>query len=244
MSVTVTRRRSTFIRRLLSRVLPGWIISLLIIFAAFFAFLSLAEDVWLKEDVSWDVSLMRDIHRLSAPWLDTVMKGVTYTASTTALVLASILAIWLWYARRQKLQSMAVAVTIVGSTLLNTLLKELFARPRPNVFKPITVARSYSFPSGHTSTAIAFYGLVAVLLWRSRHRGWALLSGLWVLAVAFSRVYLGVHYPSDVLAALALGVVWIAAVMLVYDRFLRRASPATKQAVASEDKAAEPQPQQ
>lgn len=229
----VTRRQLPFFRRLFS----GWLLSLLVIFIAFFAFLSLAEDVWLKEELSWDVSLMRDIHRISTPWLDVIMKGVTYTASTTAVILASVLAIWLWYKRQQKLQALAVAVTIAGSTLLNTLLKVIFARPRPDVFEPLTVVHSYSFPSGHTSTAIAFYGLVAMLLWRSGHHGWAILSGLWVLAVAFSRVYLGVHYPSDVLAALALGVIWNVAVMLVYDWYLRRASPAMHEAVASEDKA-------
>lgn len=164
------------------------------------------------------------------------MKGVGYTSSHTAVVLAGLLAIWLWYRRQQKRQALAVAITISGATLLNSLIKTVFARPRPAVFDPLVVERSYSFPSGHTSTAIGFYGLVAVLLWQSDHRGWALLPGLWVLVVAFSRVYLGVHYPSDVLASLALGVVWIAVVILVYGWFLRRASPVTHEGAASEDK--------
>jgi undecaprenyl-diphosphatase len=94
------------------------------------------------------------------------------------------------------------------------LLKLLFARPRPNVFPPLTLETSFSFPSGHTMAAVAFYGLIAILLWRDHHYGWALLPGLWVPLVALSRIYLGVHYPSDVLASLAVGTIWLALILL------------------------------
>jgi membrane-associated phospholipid phosphatase len=205
-------------------LLSRWLLSLTIVAVAGFTFLELAEDVWLKEGFSWDAPLMRDIHRLSAPWLDTLMKGITFTASGAALVLVVGLALWLWHWQNSKLDALTLIVTVTGSVAVNTLLKLVFARPRPEVFPPLTVEHSYSFPSGHTSMAVAFYGLVAVLLWRAHHRGWALLSGSWVLAVALSRVYLGAHYPSDVLGSLTLGVIWIFAVMVVYDRYQRRLS--------------------
>ena len=64
--------------------------------------------------------------------------------------------------------------------------------------------------------AIAVYGLTAVLLWQRRRTGWAVLAGLWVPLVALSRVYLGVHYPSDVLASLAVGTIWLILVMFVF----------------------------
>ncbi len=202
-----------------SSLLSRWLLSLVIVFGAAFTFLELAEDVWLKEGFSWDAPVMRAIHRLSTPWLDTVMKSITFTASGAAVVLAAGIALWLWRWRRQRLEALTVIVTLTGSVIINTLLKLAFARPRPDVFPPLTVEHSYSFPSGHTSTAVAFYGLLAVLLWRAHHHGWALLPGVWVLAVALSRVYLGVHYPSDVLGSLALGVLWIFAIMFVYDRY-------------------------
>jgi undecaprenyl-diphosphatase len=200
-----------------------WILSLIVVLGAAFVFLELAEDVWLKEGFSWDVPLMRDVHRLSAPWLDTLMQGVTLTASALVVTAVAGIAIWLWRGRRNKLDALTMIATLAGSVIINTLLKLVFARPRPDVFQPLTVEHSYSFPSGHTSTAIAFYGLLAVLLWRANHRGAALLPGLWVLAVAFSRVYLGVHYPSDVLGSLALGLIWLSAVMYVHDRYWDRA---------------------
>jgi membrane-associated phospholipid phosphatase len=200
-------------------LLSGWLLSLILVFGAAFTFLELAEDVWLKEGFSWDVPLMRDIHRLSTPWLDTLMKSITLTASGAVIVLVVAVVVWLWHGRRQRVEALTISTALIGSVIINTILKLIFARPRPEVFPPLTVEHSYSFPSGHTSTAIAFYGLLAVLLWRAHHRGWALLSGGWVLAVAFSRVYLGVHYPSDVLGSLTLGVVWLFAVLLVYDRY-------------------------
>jgi len=77
------------------------------------------------------------------------------------------------------------------------------------VFPPLTTETSYSFPSGHAMAAVAVYGVLALLLWQRGKRGWAVLAGAWVPLVAISRVYLGVHYPSDVLASLALGTIWL-----------------------------------
>ena len=201
------------------RLLSRWLFSLTVVAGAAAIFVELAEDVWLNEGFSWDAPLMLDIHGYSAPWLDTVMKGITLTSSGVAAVFAGGLAVWLWRWRQQPLDALTLVVTIFGAVAINTLFKLLFARPRPTVFPPLTVEHSYSFPSGHTSTAVAFYGLLAVLLWRAHHRGWALLSGVWVLAIALSRVYLGVHYPSDVLGSLALGAIWISAVMVVHDNY-------------------------
>jgi membrane-associated phospholipid phosphatase len=203
-------------------LLSHWLLSLVIVFGAAFIFLELAEDVWFKEGFSWDAPLMRDIHRASTPWLDTLMKGVSLTGSGGAVALAAALAVWLWYGRQQRLEALAILVSVAGSVIITTLLKQLFARPRPDVFPPLVVEHSYSFPSGHASTSTAFYGLLAVLLWRAGHRGWAVLPAGWALVVAFSRVYLGAHYPSDVLASLALGIVWLFALMVVYDRYRRR----------------------
>lgn len=159
------------------RLLSRWLFCLTVVVGAAAVFLELAEDVWLKEGFSWDVPLMLDIHRLSTPWLDTIMKGITLTSSGVAIILAAGLAVWLWRWQQQPLNALTLVVTISGAVVINTLLKSLFARPRPAVFPPLTVEHSYSFPSGHTSAAVAFYGLLAVLLWRAHHRGWAILSG-------------------------------------------------------------------
>jgi len=178
-------------------------------------FAALAEDVWFKESFAWDAPIALAIHQLSHPWLDSVMEMITQTGNIGAVGLVSGLTIWLYWRHQQ--QCAILLITIFGGVMgLNTLLKLIFARPRPHLFAPLVLETDYSFPSGHTVAATVLYGLLAVFLWRQRHYGWALLASSWVFAVAVSRVYLGVHYPSDVLAALAIGGIWLLGVFFIF----------------------------
>jgi len=104
-------------------------------------------------------------------------------------------------------------VSFGGTVALNIMLKALFTRPRLQLFPPLVVETSFSFPSGHTMVAVAFYGLISILLWRKRQYAWAILAGVWVFLVGLSRIYLGVHYPSDVLASLAVGTIWLVLIL-------------------------------
>lgn len=201
---------------LIKTQLIAWLLTGLLVLSAVSIFFELAGDVWLQEGFAWDAPLMLAIHAYGRPWLDQVMKFLTLTGNQLLIVLVGILAYRLWR-RRQRRAAVTLAVSFIGATSLNYGLKLLFARPRPHIFPPLTTESSYSFPSGHTMAAAAVYGLLAVWLWRQRRYGWALVAGSWPLVVALTRIYLGVHYPSDVLASLAVGVVWLAAVGLVYD---------------------------
>lgn len=185
-----------------------WLVALGLLLAAVALFLELAEDVWLNEGFSWDVTIMLDIHTLSRPWLDKLFWLITQTGGLLIFLPVAGTAVWFWRRDQQK-GTWLVLASFGGALLLNSLLKLLFARPRPNVFPPLTTETSYSFPSGHAMSAVAVYGLLALLLWRRGKRGWAVLAGCWVPLVALSRVYLGVHYPGDVLASLALGIIWL-----------------------------------
>jgi undecaprenyl-diphosphatase len=110
---------------------------------------------------------------------------------------------------------------------LDQILKLCFHRPRPEAFFGLAIPATYSFPSGHALTATCFYGVLAGLL-AARTRPLAGKAGLWALAatlaalIGLSRVYLGVHYPSDVLAGYAAAVVWMAAVRVGYGLRRRR----------------------
>lgn len=104
---------------------------------------------------------------------------------------------------------------VFGGMLLNVALKNLFVRPRPHFDDSIRVLTTFSFPSGHTMLAVVFYGALCAFV-VSRLRGWvlrvfAVLLAMFMIAlVGFARMYLGVHYLSDVLGAMAEGLAWLA----------------------------------
>ena len=192
---------------------PAWVAILL----SLGLFVELADDVWRSEGFTWDAPIMLAIHRYSTPLLDRIMWLVTETGSAIGILLLFLLAAWLWR-NRFRLEAAMFVLSFAGGEIITALLKQLFARPRPDVFPPLMTEHSYSFPSGHTIAAVSLYGLLAIFLWRRNRKGLALISGGWVLAVALSRVYLGVHYPSDVLGALAVGIIWIILVSIGFDR--------------------------
>jgi len=108
--------------------------------------------------------------------------------------------------------------TVAGSALLNWLLKDFFQRPRPHFAHPLLVETSYSFPSGHAMESFVAYGMLAyfaVLALRTWEARVGVVCGaaLLVVLIGFSRMYLGVHYFSDVIAGYAAGGVWLSALI-------------------------------
>ncbi|HJT90229.1 MAG TPA: phosphatase PAP2 family protein, partial [Bryobacteraceae bacterium] len=121
-----------------------------------------------------------------------------------------------------------LVICALGGQALDEILKLEFRRPRPEAFFGYPEPGSYSFPSGHSVASCCFYGVLAAIL-TARMRSGARKAGVWtaagflVAAIGFSRIYLGVHYPTDVIAGYAAGVVWVAAVRASYGIWLRRA---------------------
>ncbi len=133
----------------------------------------------------------------------------TWVIITATLAVCS----YLWVSRL-RLWLLAFGASVFGGILLNVLLKNIFQRPRPRLLNPILSFDTYSFPSGHTLMATVFYGtLCALVVSRTHAFGWRLLAitagVLLVVLVGFSRVYLGAHYLSDVLAAMLEGIAWL-----------------------------------
>ncbi|WP_028400717.1 phosphatase PAP2 family protein [Ectobacillus panaciterrae] len=126
--------------------------------------------------------------------------------------------------RKRFLASLLVVVSLYGSRYLNDALKLWYERPRPDINTLVT-ATGYSFPSGHAMSAAAFLGFVAylaitehrLLLWQKI--GLIVFATLLIFSIAISRVYLGVHYPSDILAGCAAGGGWMLLCVLFHQRF-------------------------
>jgi undecaprenyl-diphosphatase len=181
----------------------------------------LAGDVWTGGGLALDRPVMEFLHRRASPWLTVTLRLVTGSASgLVAVGVALGLALWWWQRAGRRLEAVVLLATLGGSAVLGQALKLLFSRPRPQSFPWLTVTGGWSFPSGHTLNAVVLGGLLAWLMgqqldgWRRAVR-WA-VAGLWVGLIGVSRVYLGVHYPSDVVASLAVGTLCLLTASCVY----------------------------
>ena len=122
---------------------------------------------------------------------------------------------------------LALVVTVPGGMAVNVLMKLAFARARPVFDQPLVTLDTFSFPSGHASGAALFYGFLACLLARQaaspgKRAAIVVAASLMVCAVAFSRIYLGAHYLTDVLAGIAEGIAWLAICLTAVSHLRRR----------------------
>ncbi len=181
---------------------------------AVFVFAHIAEDVVTNDRlVMFDDRVLQWLHAHATPARTAVFFFVTTWHNTLGILLMTgLLAMWMGM-KKQWDWILRLLLSVPLGMVLNFLLKNIFQRERPGFDQPIITLVSYSFPSGHTAAATLFYGVLAAwLLTRLRRAWWApvvLLAAGMVLVVALSRVYLGVHYPSDVFAAMASSIAWL-----------------------------------
>ena len=189
------------------------VVSLLIALLAVFFFVWLADSVVDQHMARFDAQVRGAVHGYASPPLTRIMFAVSFMGSA-GLVLAAALAFALFRYYRWRGAAIWLAVTLAGALVLDLALKFAFHRPRPvPFFGP--VPQTYSFPSGHSLFSFCFYGVLAGLLAdRARHTWLQVLiwtaAAVLVLAIGISRIYLGVHYPSDVMAGFLVGAIWTA----------------------------------
>lgn len=195
-------------------------------------FAELAEDVLrLGGLAAFDVRVSEWLHvRARDPaWtpLTWLMLALTHAHSVPGMaVLTAALAALLWR-RRQRYWLVALALSVPGGMLLNVLLKHVFQRARPVFEEPLVSLPTYSFPSGHTVSATLLYGVLAsyLVMTAARPAVRALAAAgavLMVLLVGGSRMYLGAHYPTDILGAMLEGVGWLAVCITGVSTWRRR----------------------
>ena len=206
---------------LLRRLTPGeylglhLTLGLLAAIGCLWLFGSLAEDL-LNNDplVRFDEVVAITLHNLATPALTTFFVVITALGSLETIALLGLLVAINFGLRRRWLYARTWLAALAGGEVLNQLLKALFARPRPYFVDPLLPASGYSFPSGHAMESLVVYGMLAYFAvlalasWRART---AVVFGaaLLVVLIGFSRMYLGVHYFSDVVAGFAAGGVWL-----------------------------------
>lgn len=177
-------------------------------------FTEIAEEALEQEAWSFDTSIISFFKSIENEALDTVMIVITELGSVWFLTAFSIAAIlYLWLRHKDKWGILFFIIAVGGGGLLTTLLKNLYERGRPSI-NPDIDAIGFSFPSGHSMGSLIFYGFIIYFIFRSRKS--ELLKGLaisfmavLVLFIGISRIYLGAHFPSDVLAGYTAGAIWL-----------------------------------
>jgi undecaprenyl-diphosphatase len=194
---------------------------------------------WLGREILTGVTPVLDdrirlaVHELASPRVTAVMRALSRYGGPSGLTPIGLALALAFLIKRWHRGALLVVITMAGAGLLDLLLKQTFGRVRPAAFFDYPLPASHSFPSGHAFFAASFFGGLAVLV-SDRVRSRLLRGAVWIVAVSLtlliglSRVYLGVHYPSDVLAGYAAATVWVAAVAfgdrLVSHRRRRRAT--------------------
>lgn len=213
--ITFLEKRLGIFGRFSLELLAGLLLGL----GSLFLFAKLTEDLLFNELLAFDSIGTLIIKSLSSEMVTSFMKFASDLGSTLFLALVGAgMMVYLGLFREHFWDTMLVPLALFGGGVLNTVLKHLFQRQRPTLPHLVEVT-GFSFPSGHAMLSFIFYGLVAYLIWlnsynRMFRKFTVLLMVLIILAVGVSRVYLGVHYPSDVLAGFAAGSFWLVACIL------------------------------
>jgi undecaprenyl-diphosphatase len=176
-------------------------------------FVELAEHVQTGASQAFDNAVLRWLGAHHTTMWDNIMVEITALGTGTVVMMIVAVAALFLVLTRHKYSAMLLLISTFGGLVLNLVLKLGFNRPRPTIFVPEVHAVSSSFPSGHAMSAAIVYGTVAYLAARLHKRAWAralvMFAALVVIvAICISRLYLGVHYPSDVVAGVVIGLAW------------------------------------
>jgi undecaprenyl-diphosphatase len=195
--------------------------------AALILFGWLARDVLQHQTIRFDAAVRDGMHLLASPGLTKLFGTITWLGSELFLIPFGALVVWRLAAAGRRQAAVLLVLAAAGGELLDQILKLAFHRGRPASFFGYPLPDSYSFPSGHAMISACFFGvLAAVLTARMESRGlrvsiWT-AAALLALLIGMSRIYLGVHYPSDVAAGYCAAILWVAAVRAGYLVWLRR----------------------
>ena len=194
---------------------------ILLSFLSMGAFLYITDGVMDLETRDWDFNMMLAIQKTHTPFLDILMKSFSNLGGPIVLIGILVgLTIKFWI-RRQRIELFGLLVSAIGGTLLNLLIKAAFNRDRPQMWAMIhDDLNTSSYPSGHVTIGLVIYGFCGYLLARyfPRWRGLIYLGTLLLmLAIGWSRMYVGLHWPTDVLAGYATGFAWLNASILSFE---------------------------
>lgn len=187
----------------------------------FLAFLFLSRIIFTSEINTVDKIIYDGISFYKNDVLTFCMKGITYLSSSFVILPLTFVLLFLLKNKKQKI---GIICNIGGIVFLNQILKRILKRNRPNIY-PLLIVSGYSFPSGHAMVSLAFYGFLTMLIYqqctsKKRKRIAELATILLILLIGFSRIYLGVHYASDVIAGYLCAICYLFLFNKAYHAFI------------------------
>lgn len=191
------------------------------------AFVLMATLIEAHKIVQFDSTIINLVQGIESPALTAIMKFFTFIGSTKIVVILSILIIYFLYkVLYHRLELILFIAVIAGTPIINFILKSIFHRARPEFHRLIEIG-GYSFPSGHAMNAFSVYGILAFLLWRhiATRTGRTLLiifSIIMILMIGISRIYLGVHYPSDIIGGYFASGFWMTTTLWFFQWYVER----------------------
>ena len=196
-------------------------------------FAALVGEVHEKKVFPFDAPILTMLHAVATPTLDHFFVLMTRLGYSWGVVPLDVILLLLFVLLRRFRDDLFFGLAVIGSGVLNIVAKNHFARMRPDLWLSITPETTYSFPSGHAMGSATLGVAVILLCWPTRWR-WpvTIVSLIFVLLVGVSRVYLGVHYPSDILAGWTAAIAWTFGMYALVDR---KAPPPPPSAAPSKD---------
>jgi undecaprenyl-diphosphatase len=179
-------------------------------------FVHLTDEVIEGGTLHLDQAVLLGIHQVHSPWLDALVASTTDIGGLIGVVILTLLAVGLLCLARKYRAVVQLLIGVGGAGLMNVLLKNMFERARPDLWQWLVHESSYSFPSGHAMASSALAMSVVLILWHTRWRwGAVAAAALYTVYVGLTRLYLGVHYPSDIIGAWIISAAWVVLASMV-----------------------------
>ncbi|MBX9972618.1 phosphatase PAP2 family protein [Cytobacillus firmus] len=185
-------------------------------------FIEIVDELKENELIRFDETVIEYVQAFISPRLTEFMNVVTFLGSVKWLAFAVLMAAVLLFVFKKKSLALFMVLSSGLGALFNLLLKWIFKRERPDI-RPLIEEQGFSFPSGHSMGSFIFYGSLAYMIIHLAKRkrwkaAWTVLLGCFIIMIGLSRIYLGVHFPSDVIAGFAAGGAWLT-IMIIGFRY-------------------------
>lgn len=173
---------------------------------SFIFFVLTGLGIYVGQFDTFDAAVIDFVQGYESKLLTATLLTFTYIGSFLGTIIIYFILFYLFWRFNWRAEAILLTGVVLSTPIINLILKELMQRPRPEFFHLIEV-KGYSFPSGHTMSAVSLYGIVLILVWfKLRNIGerifLTVVISFIIIAIALSRIYLGVHYPSDIIGGI------------------------------------------